>query len=343
MKSTARDSSSDDASAIRDVAARWVVRQDRRCSAAETAEFEAWLAADPRHAAAFEQSVASWRRFRQIAAGVRRAPVTTPAVRSRRNWLAVGGLAAAIAMLAFVSYQREARRPSATAVMVDVPSAHATRRFSDGSVARLKGDAQITVAFSQSERRIRLERGEAYFTVEKDPSRPFFVEAGDVTVRAVGTAFTVRFEPHAVDVLVTEGKVQVTPPALKYPSAGGAKKEIGAEFVSAGYRAVIERDAGTQARPIVVRAVSPAEIARTLAWSDPMFDLAGATLGDLVAAFSKRSGRKIEIGDQSLAAVRIGGRYPTEDVDGFLRVLDEIYDVKSDQRADGAIVLRRSP
>ena len=52
--------------------------------------------------------------------------------------------------------------------------------------------------------------GEAYFTVAKNPGRPFVVAAGGVGVRAVGTAFNVRLDSDAVEVLVTEGRVQVS-------------------------------------------------------------------------------------------------------------------------------------
>jgi transmembrane sensor len=72
-----------------------------------------------------------------------------------------------------------------------------------------------------------------------------------------------------------------------------------------------------------------------------MLELGGATLGELAATFAQRSGRRIEIADATLATVRIGGRFPTDDVDGFVRALAEIYDVESEQRPDGSIVLRR--
>jgi transmembrane sensor len=41
-------------------------------------------------------------------------------------------------------------------------------------------------------RQVKLDRGEAWFQVAKDPQRPFVVESGPVRVRAVGTAFSVR-------------------------------------------------------------------------------------------------------------------------------------------------------
>jgi transmembrane sensor len=344
MNSSAPNSAATGDAAIRDLAARWVVRQDRRLSHAEAVELEAWLAADARHAAAFKQSAASWHAFRAVGAAVRRMPVDARKPRPQWNWVGVGGLAAAAALvLAFVSFDRPSRpaQPAGDSKtpVVTTSSPPTTRRLADGSVARLKDGAEINEAYSAAERRIRLVRGEAYFFVTKDATRPFLVDVGDVTVRAVGTAFAIRFEPQAVDVLVTEGTVQVTPPA---PATVAAEPARAPALVGAGHRAIVAHLPAPATPAIVVTAVSQQQIAQALAWNDPMLELAGAPLGELVTTFAQRSGRRIEIGDPALATVRIGGRFPTDDVDGFIRALEEIYDVKSEKRADGGIVLRKA-
>ena len=45
---------------LRATAARWAVRRDRGLSAAESIDYELWLAADPRHAAAMQRTSAAW-------------------------------------------------------------------------------------------------------------------------------------------------------------------------------------------------------------------------------------------------------------------------------------------
>src|SRR5262245_58026735 len=84
---------------IKDIAARWVVRQDRRLTPAEETELAAWLAADPQHTVAFKQSMAAWHKFREVASAVRREPAATVKSRLWVNWLGVGGLAAAAALV----------------------------------------------------------------------------------------------------------------------------------------------------------------------------------------------------------------------------------------------------
>jgi transmembrane sensor len=345
MKRSIPDPDAHERASLQDVAARWVVRHDRRLTSVEAAEFETWRSADPRHAAAFEQSLASWHLFRQLGGAVNRAPDPRPTASPRWSWPVAGGLAAAALFIMIVMNKDRPDRhaplegpETAVASLVVEP---VTRRLSDGSRAQFKENAEIHETFTQAERRVRLLRGEAYFTVEKDATRPFFVEVGNVTVRAIGTAFSVRCEPNAVDVLVTEGTVQVTPPSVMPGSAGSAGQPAIPSMVTAGHRASVMAGGNAPSLSVVVKTVSAQEIARDLAWTRPMLDLAGATLAEVVPLFAERLGRSIEIGDPMLKSVRIGGQFPIDDIDGFVRALETIHDVKSERRSDGSIVLRR--
>ena len=85
-----------------------------------------------------------------------------------------------------------------------------TPMLDDGSVAELNRGAEIEVNYTVAERRVVLRRGEALFTVAKNPARPFVVRAGGVDVRAVGTAFNVKLAGPNLEVLVTEGTVHVS-------------------------------------------------------------------------------------------------------------------------------------
>nr|WP_254229162.1 FecR domain-containing protein [Agrobacterium salinitolerans] len=82
----------------------------------------------------------------------------------------------------------------------------------DGSRISLNTDTAIAVHYSQKERRITLLRGEAYFDVAKNPERPFVVEDGALTAKALGTHYSVRTGNGALpqEVQVEEGRVEVT-------------------------------------------------------------------------------------------------------------------------------------
>lgn len=82
--------------------------------------------------------------------------------------------------------------------------------LADGSVSFLNINTEIEVRYRESRRHIVLQRGEAYFQVTKDPSRPFTVSAGSTSATAIGTAFVVRrSNKQETLVVVTEGQVEV--------------------------------------------------------------------------------------------------------------------------------------
>jgi len=82
--------------------------------------------------------------------------------------------------------------------------------LSDGTHVELNSGTALTVDFVPAYRIVTLSRGEAYFDVTHDTSRPFIVRAGHGEVRVVGTAFSVRCEGDGAIVTVARGRVQVS-------------------------------------------------------------------------------------------------------------------------------------
>jgi transmembrane sensor len=93
----------------------------------------------------------------------------------------------------------------------------ATVRLPDGSRVVLEplARARYRASFFRPPRMVELE-GEARFLVRPDAAHPFEVHAGDATITAVGTIFTVRANPWepTVRVSVEEGTVLVAPGRL---------------------------------------------------------------------------------------------------------------------------------
>ncbi|PUV25239.1 FecR family protein [Sphingobacterium athyrii] len=86
-------------------------------------------------------------------------------------------------------------------------------QLNDGTVVWLNADSEIEYpsVFTGSERRVAI-KGEAFFDVAKDPSRPFRVEVGESTVEAVGTAFNINthLKQGQIKTILTEGKIKVS-------------------------------------------------------------------------------------------------------------------------------------
>ena len=284
-------------SALRAIAAQWMIRRDRGLSATESIDYELWLAADPRHAAAMQRTSAAWSLLDRIPESAA-APVLAAATRRRSFWrrsLVFAPLATAAAAVALVALHltrpsaTTPSTPSASAALApaSASAAHAPSSaprqltLSDGTVVQLNTGGEVLEQFTAAERRVLLARGEAHFAVTKNPARPFVVRAGNVDVRAVGTAFNVNLQSATVDVLVTEGVVQLNRPSAQVPVVTIAAPPDNLPRLNANERAVVSLAPTSPTSPaslapaIVVTTASPEEISRTLAWQAPLLRLGG--------------------------------------------------------------------
>src|SRR5690606_8124329 len=123
-----------------------------------------------------------------------------------------------------------------------------------GSRVSLDASSRVTVAYSGDKRALVLERGRAKFDVAKDPLRPFTVNAGQRTVVATGTAFSVELLRDQMRVLLYEGHVAVLadtpgkePSPVRIGGRGGKEAQLnpGQELVanlSTGAASIVAAD-----------------------------------------------------------------------------------------------------
>jgi transmembrane sensor len=338
-----------------DEAAAWVLRCDRGLTPKEQDEFSSWLAADRRHGVELGRHRRHWTRLDRLARWVpehseRPNPdLLAPAASSRlRRWAVVSALAASLTVAAILGnrmFRRETPKPPPNpGVTLAAISGLGPRRLADGTIVELNRDATLTVQFTAAERRVRLDRGEAHFTVKKDPVHPFIVNAAGIDVRAVGTAFNVRVAPAVVEVLVTEGTVQVAPheelqPALPDGESSSAP-ELLIPTLEARQRAVISRTLQPQLPQIAT--LTDGEIERVLAWQDRLLDFTAAPLEDVVAEFNRRNVVQLVLADRELASVRISAAFRSDNIDGFVRLLEAGFGTHAERRGDSEIVLRKA-
>jgi transmembrane sensor len=205
---------------------------------------------------------------------------------------------------------------------------------------------------------VRLLNGEAHFIVAKNPARPFFVDTGKVSVRAVGTAFSVALGAQQVSVLVTEGKVQV----IEQGAGGGEQEAAGSApsagtqapgdpiFLTTGQRAVVRLipliplrapAARRGGETVQVNDMTPAEVERALSWQAMRLEFVDMPLGDVVAEFNRYNRQKITISDAETAAILVGGNFRADNVEAFVRLLDASFGVSA-FRHDDQTVLRKT-
>ncbi|MDO8543251.1 MAG: FecR domain-containing protein [Opitutaceae bacterium] len=330
---------------IADAAGDWFLRRQAGLTAAEQVEFEAWVAADARHASELEQFAATWRELNQPReqgfAEVARQTLEhrrTQRVRRRKKaaFFATGLAAAALVAVAMTPFGLGARPHGLPQSVVMRPD---RQTLPDGSTVEQNAGSRYEVLFSAHERRIRLIRGEAHFTVAKDPARPFVVAAGAVAVRAVGTAFSVRHDPVAVEVLVTEGRVAVERISTEPPISGPVRVPAPPTLVSAGGRVTVPVTISPPAA-LPSMSVTPAQLAQSLAWRHKRIEFTETPLAEVLDLFNRENTLQLQVGDADTAKLEVSGIFWSNDAETFVRLVETGLNLQSERSAN-RIVLRR--
>lgn len=294
---------------IDDQAIDWVARQSKGgLHPDEQARFDSWYDADARHQGAYLRAQGLWQSLEEVRvdpAWLDAAPAPRRGPLSRRGLLlGASGLAAAAAVGGWVALSRPKSLRTRLGEFRKVP-------LPDQSVASLNTDSHVEVAVTDKLRRVVLVKGEAWFSVAKDPQKPFVVEVDDVRVRAVGTAFSVRRKPSGVEVIVTEGTVETWRQDLH---AEPKRVEAGEEAFVSTKTAVIDVNANAEAET-------------RLAWRDGDIVLHNDTLADAADEFNRYNARKIVVADPDLLQKRFVGVYHVDKPDQFAEAVKLLLDI----------------
>lgn len=238
----------------------------------------------------------------------------------------------------------------------------------DGSIFWLNSSTKVEVNYTNDYRRINLLEGEAHFEVAKDATRPFEVYAENRLVRAIGTAFTVHKVKGAIEVLVSEGTVElaivdntlvVIPDdyqAIKiegdfekqknnhYPSSdhsqvttspANVKKMLGT--LSAGQRISIPTQSDNVSD---IDELDTSEISRFLSWKKGKLIFAGESLEEVIKEITRHTQVQIDVLDPQLKSMRIGGQFQIGETDTLFYVLESGFGISVNKLNDNHVQLR---
>lgn len=328
------------------VAADWIRRRDAGMTSPERNEFRRWLAADPRHRAAFAKlnskgDDCDWMWHAGVVDEVVKGLEQRQARRrqARKEVALIGAAAIAILGAFYWNTQPPSGMPMAQAhqesLLVFQPK---LRPLPDGSQVELKSDAQIEVNFDTGARRVHLLSGEAFFKVAKDQTRPFIVTAGGVDVCAVGTEFSVNLASASVDVMVKEGTVAVGTPSNPLTGNPAAPSSAAARtLINHGNRtSVMANEAGT----IPIEPVSDHELAEKLSWRIPRMEFTNTPLRNVLAKLAAYNRTRAVLENPDLGDLRISGVLRVDRMDSLLEMLVSDFDVCVERTSSEEILLR---
>jgi transmembrane sensor len=327
---------------IDEEAAAWIWRMDSAAAAASDRQaFEAWLRQDPRHRRAAEELSTVWDALDGLAEAKRDERIATfantakplPPQHRQRWWYAAAAAAAAVVVGVIWLQQGSELQTLATAV-----GQQRNVTLADGSIVTLNTNTIVETDLRRRTREIYLRKGEAHFQVAHDRSRPFLVHAGDALVRAVGTAFEVRvLTDQHVDVVVNEGRVEVqaTLPeaAPQNPSAPIRPAATAVRALNAGERL------STASHDYAVTPITAQQLSSELAWREGAIIFDGEPLSEAIEEIERYTDARIVVSDPQIAALRVGGRFRTGDVQEFFDALQTALPVSIRHSASGVVFI----
>lgn len=339
------------------VAADWFFRlRDPEIGAHEVAEWLAWRDASEDNRQAFAKIQALWRESGELqpcqpdpvalamdrydgAVSVaawnlagRRSAMPERSTASRSGWMPFAAAAMLVVAVLTWFWLSGGRIQERTIEVADAGS----REFvlTDGSVITAVGGSRLKVQFTGSRRDIVLERGEAFFEVTKDPSRPFTVRALDALVTAVGTAFNVSAANDTVRVAVAEGVVSIDRRQRGTGRSRTDRDGVAVEFFSlkAGYLATLSPQ-------MSVAMVEPVDAKRLTAWVRGSVQFVDQPLSQVVREINRYSSVPVELRGDDLRGLRYTGTVVAGRTDEWLRGLPDIFPVRvQDNGTEGFVI-----
>ncbi|QDX26939.1 DUF4880 domain-containing protein [Sphingomonas suaedae] len=303
----------------REEAASWVHRLDQPAIDASLGpKFDRWLAASDGNADTFADVQALWesdtlkQALRESSEATTSTVVAAPRGDLSRFRFRASAIAAAacavlvvatvlISDLSFATYQAGVGEDRAIVL-------------ADGSRVDLSGGSKLRVQILPWQRTATLERGEAFFNIQHEPSRAFRVHSGNTSVRVLGTAFNVdRQSATRTTVEVYRGAVEV--------DIGGTRQMVlrKGEQTRVAEGSVILRSHSTRQAPD---------------WKSGWFEADNVPLEVLITKVQRYSSRPIVFGNDELAARPISGRFQVSDPARVLTAIRQAYGVKVQSRGE---------
>lgn len=342
-------------------AAAWFARQRAGpWSEADATEFAAWLKANPAHTTAWTEYERLWGRLETIRDNPKILAIREQArrkadwqARLRNRWRVGAALAASVLVgvgawwVVKDSVIRAFRPPSlaqtpavntsAPALIRDASTEIGERSLlvlADGSKVTLNTTSAVRADYSGRERRVTLLKGEAFFDVSKDPTRPFIVVAGSRQVIAVGTAFDVRLQDRQLRVTLVEGKVRVITAPVPATDTNVPAQPASVVNLEAGSVLVARDDGGER--------IEKLDTERATSWRSGKLVFEGERLADVVAEMNRYSREQLAIADPSLEGRKVSGVFEPTDGATFAKAL-EAYGIARATRQSATMIVLGSP
>lgn len=324
---------------IRAQARDWLMRQALEGESLEHSEaFQRWYRASERHARAFDEIGRTWSDAAHLQ-DLRHLVEPEGQLQDLRH-LVEPAAPAVVAPAAVVTSSWRMRAMAASVAFVAVigmliwtllrPQVYETRigevrelTLSDGTTVTLGGKTVVAIRMTESRRLAELREGEIFLSVYPDKQRPFFVSAGETSLRVVGTQFDVRRGVSQVEIGVLEGTVEVV----------GEREPQASKRVHGGQQ-LVATSSGELGEPQSAGPMQPGS------WRKGQRVYIDAPLREIVADANRYSEQLVELADASLGELKVSVSFRAENQQQMLNSLQLALPLTVERPQPNRIVLR---
>jgi transmembrane sensor len=308
-------------------ASHWVTRiHSSDCTDAERYAFDKWLAENENHHIAYQQVLAFWQQLAQI------EPHANTELEEAR---------------AYLRDKRHARRQfsgkRATTVLslllvmsaspffwswINTQNYHTAKgeqasiALSDGSQIELNTDTELSVQYTDNTRNVKLQHGEALFTVVHNNTKPFTVTAANGVIKDIGTRFNVYQQAAKVSVTVLEGEVSVTTDNNATPRNVKPNQQL-------------SYDNNGQLTP-----VTSVDAKVATAWQNKQLVFKAQPLSIVIEQLARYHEVSLQIADPRLQALKVSGSFPSDDLHTALNTIASALPIKITSTGTAAFVIQ---
>jgi len=183
----------------------------------------------------------------------------------------------------------------------------------DGSNVVLDAKTEVSIEYFEDKRKVKLQKGNAIFSVAKDRSRPFIIDTNKIRIEVLGTRFEVRNDNNTLEVSVIEGLVSIQ------TDTSSIKKEL--VKLSKGKKLVYDR----KTNKYMLEEINIKSVAL---WKNEILTFEDISLEDAVSEFSRYKDIDVFL-DDNIKNLTITGVFRIQDFDKFIYSIGKIHSLEN--------------
>lgn len=189
-----------------------------------------------------------------------------------------------------------------------------TQTLPDGSRLILRGKSAVNLDFKTNQRVVELVQGQIYVDVAKDKTRPFLVKTSHGQIQALGTAFSVSYDPSATELNMLHSKVKVEATQVKTTQLHAIRQAI----VEAGQAIKMDKN-GVQKLPALNVYNEQQK------WQKHQLMVENLPLNQVLQELDRNYKGKIIFNDAALQHVRVNAVLPLDQTTESLKLLATVF------------------